>query len=263
MGLALSGCTLQTVTDNSLADPGIIGINAGAGFSVMIFMWMFPSLHIDTKFYRPLFAMMGGLLTAFFLYNFAKRDGRIRPAHFLLGGIGASAGFTAMMTILGTNINSSIYQMVQRWLVGNIWGTDWYQIKILLPCLLVLVPLLFWRVNVLDLLLLGEDSASALGVRVGQERRVLLFLSAALAASCVAVSGGIGFIGLVAPHIARRITEVRHRNLLLTSMLTGGILLVLADTVGRILFSGIEVPAGIVISILAAPYFLYLLHKQI
>ncbi|WP_432489921.1 FecCD family ABC transporter permease [Flavonifractor plautii] len=263
MGLALSGCTLQAVTDNSLADPGIIGINAGAGFSVMIFMWMFPSLHIDTKFYRPLFAMMGGLLTAFFLYNFAKRDGRIRPAHFLLGGIGASAGFTSMMTILGTNINSSIYQMVQRWLVGNIWGTDWYQIKILLPCLLVLVPLLFWRVNVLDLLLLGEDSASALGVRVGQERRVLLFLSAVLAASCVSVSGGIGFIGLVAPHIARRITGVRHRNLLLTSMLTGGILLVLADTVGRVLLSGIEVPAGIVISILAAPYFLYLLHKQI
>lgn len=263
MGLALSGCTLQAVTDNPLADPGIIGINAGAGFFVMLFMWMFPFLHIDTKLYRPVFAMAGGMLTAFMLYSFARRNGRIRPVHFLLCGIGISAGFTALMTILGTDINSSIYQMVQRWLVGNIWGTDWYQVEILLPCLIVLIPVLFCRVNVLDLLLLGEDSASALGVKVEWERKVLLFISAALAASCVSVSGGIGFIGLVAPHIARRLTGARHRSLLITSMLAGGILLVLADTVGRVLLSEVEIPAGIIVSILAAPYFLYLLHKQI
>lgn len=263
MGLALSGCTLQAVTDNPLADPGIIGINAGAGFFVMVFMWMFPSLHIDTKLYRPLFAMAGGLLTAFMLYRFARNNGRMRPAHFLLGGIGISAGFTALMTILGTDINSSIYQMVQRWLVGNIWGTDWYQVKMLLLCLIVFIPIFFCRMNVLDLLLLGEDSASALGVKVAQERKLLLFISAAAAASCVSVSGGIGFIGLVAPHIARRLTGTRHRNLLITSMLAGGILLVLADTAGRILLSETEIPAGIVVSILAAPYFLYLLYKQI
>ena len=111
--------------------------------------------------------------------------------------------------------------------------------------------------------MLGEDSAATLGVRVGRERKQLLFVAAALAASCVSVSGGIGFIGLVAPHIARRLTGARHRSLLLSSMLTGGILLVLADTVGRVLLSEIEIPAGIVISVLAAPYFLYLLHRQI
>lgn len=262
-GLALAGCVLQAVTDNPLADPGILGINSGAGFFVMLFMGMFPALHIDTKIYRPLFAMIGGVLTAFLLYSFARRNARIRPSHFLLGGIGISAGFSALMTILGTDINSSVYQMVQRWLVGNIWGTDWYQIEILIPYLIVLIPLLFSRVHILDLLLLGEDCAAALGVRVGRECKLLLFISATLAASCVSVSGGIGFIGLVAPHIARRLTGVRHRSLLLTSMLIGGILLVLADTVGRVLLSKIEIPAGIVISILAAPYFLYLLHRQI
>ena len=95
MGLALSGCTLQAVTDNPLADPGILGINSGAGFFVMLFMGLFPALHIDAKLYQPIFAMVGGLLTAFLLYSFARRNGKFRPTHFLLGGIGVAAGFSA------------------------------------------------------------------------------------------------------------------------------------------------------------------------
>ena len=109
MGLALSGCTLQAVTDNPLADPGILGINSGAGFFVMLFMGLFPALHIDAKLYQPVFAMVGGLLTAFLLYSFARRNGKIRPTHFLLGGIGVAAGFSALMTILGADMESSIY----------------------------------------------------------------------------------------------------------------------------------------------------------
>ena len=105
MGLALSGCTLQAVTDNPLADPGILGINSGAGFFVMLFMGLFPALHIDAKLYQPVFAMVGGLLTAFLLYSFARRNGKIRPTHFLLGGIGVAAGFSALMTIMGADIN--------------------------------------------------------------------------------------------------------------------------------------------------------------
>ncbi len=261
MGLALSGCALQTVTDNPLADPGILGINAGAGFFVMLFLGLFPALHIDTKFYRPIFALAGGLLVAALLYGFSWRRGRIRPAHFLLGGIGASAGFSALMTILGADLESSVYQLVARWLAGNLWGTSWYQVRILFPYLLVLTPLLFFRAREMDVLLLGEEAAASLGVSVGRERRRLLFLASALAASCVSVSGGISFIGLVAPHIARRLTGGRHLGLLSASMLTGGILLVLADTAGRVLLPGLEIPAGVVISILAAPYFLYLLRR--
>lgn len=263
MGLALSGCVLQAVSDNQLADPGILGINSGAGFSVMLFMSLFPALHLDGKLYQPLFAMVGGLVTAYLLYRFAKRGDRIRPAHFLLGGIGLSAGFTALMTIVGADMESSLYQMVSRWLVGNIWGTSWYQIGILLPYLVVLLPLLYSRMHVLDLLLLGDDAAASLGVQVERERKLLLFLAAALAASCVSVSGGISFIGLVAPHIARRLVGARHRLLLGASVLTGGILLVLADLLGRVLLGDVEIPTGIVTSVVAAPYFLYLLHKKI
>ena len=263
IGLALSGCVLQAVTDNPLADPGILGINSGAGFFVMLFMSLFPSLHIDSTVWQPLFAMAGGLAAAFLLYRFAWRNGKIRPTHLLLGGIGAAAGFSALMTIFGADMESSIYQMVSRWLVGNIWGTSWHQVAVLLPYLIVLIPLLLSRKNVLDLLLLGEDAASSLGVRVERERRLLLVAAVALAASCVSVSGGIGFIGLVAPHIARRLVGARHWALMPASMLTGGIVLVLADTLGRILLAGIEIPTGIVVSVLAAPYFLYLLHRRI
>jgi iron complex transport system permease protein len=263
MGLALSGCVLQAVTENPLADPGILGINAGAGFAVMLFLMLFPSLHIRTMIYQPLFAMAGGLLVAGILYAFSKRNGKLRPSYLLLGGIGVSAGFSALMLIMASDMENSSYQLVARWLAGNIWGTGWYQVKALLPYLLLLLPLLFTKANVLDLLLLGEDASLALGVKVERERRALLIIAVALASSCISVSGGIGFVGLVAPHMARKFVGGRHRVLLPASMLLGGLLLLLADTAGRSLFQQIEIPVGIVIAILAAPYFLYLLRKQV
>jgi iron complex transport system permease protein len=262
MGLALSGCTLQAVTENPLADPGILGINAGAGFSVMLFLSLFPSLHVSTMIYQPLFAMAGGLFVAALLYGFSKRHGKVRPDYMLLGGIGLTAGFSALMLIMGADMDNSSYQLVARWLAGNIWGSSWHQVRALIPYLLILIPLLFGRMNVLDLLLLGEEASLALGVRVEKERRTLLIIAVALAASCISVSGGIGFVGLVAPHMARRLVGARHRYLLPASMLMGGLFLLLADTMGRSLFQPIEIPVGIMISILAAPYFLYLLRKQ-
>ena len=262
MGLALSGCILQAVTENPLADPSILGINAGAGFTVMLFLSFFPSLHISTMLFQPLFAMAGGLLVAIILYGFAKRNGKLRPSWLLLGGIGVSAGFSALMLMMASDMENSSYQLVARWLAGNIWGTSWYQVKALIPYLLILFPLIFTRANILDLLLLGEDASLALGVRVERERRILLIVAVALASSCIAVSGGIGFVGLVAPHMARKIIGGRHGALLPASMLLGGLLVLLADTAGRSLFQPIEIPVGIVISVLAAPYFLYLLRRQ-
>ena len=193
MGLALSGCILQAVIVNQLADPGILGINAGAGFMVMLFLTLFPSLHISTMVHQPIFAMIGGLLVAWILYVFSKRNGKVRPSYLLLGGIGVSAGFTAIMTIMVSDMDNSSYQLVARWLSGNIWGTSWHQLKELIPYLLVLIPILFTKANVLDLLLLGEEASLALGVKVERERRILLIVPVALAVSCVSASGGISF----------------------------------------------------------------------
>lgn len=262
MGLALSGGILQAVTENPLADPGVLGINAGAGLSLMLFLSFFPSLHKSTLVFQPLFAFVGGLAATGILYWFSKRKGKIRPTYLLLGGIGVSAGFSSVMLIMAADMDNSSYQMAARWLSGNIWGTSWFQVKALLPYLLVLIPYLFTKAGILDLLLLGEEASLALAVRVERERRILLLVAVALAASCIAVGGGIGFVGLVAPHMARRFVGVRHRTLLPTSMLLGGLLLLLADTMGRSLFQPIEIPVGILISILAAPYFLILLRRQ-
>jgi iron complex transport system permease protein len=262
MGLALSGCTLQGLTENPLADPGILGINAGAGFMVILFNAFFPSLHLHARLYLPLFALAGGLLAAALLYGFSRRNGRVNPEYLLLGGIGASAGFSALMLVVGANMENNSFQSVARWMAGNLWGSGWYQVLTLLPWLLALTPLLFFRVNHIDLLPLGEKAARSLGLRVEQERRLLLFVAVGLAGSCISVSGGIGFVGLVSPHIARKLAGPRHIRLLPASMLTGGLLLLAADTAGRSLFQPIEIPAGIIVSVLAAPYFLYLLRGQ-
>jgi iron complex transport system permease protein len=263
MGLALSGCTLQAVTENPLADSGILGINAGAGFMVMIFQAFFPSLHLYSRLYLPVFALAGGLLAAAFLYGFARRDGRVKTGYLLLGGIGAQAGFSALMLVIGADMENNSYQSAARWMAGNIWGTSWRQVYTLFPYLLVLIPLLFTRAKNIDILALGEETARALGITVEKERRRLLFIAVSLAASCISVSGGIGFVGLVAPHIARKLAGACHTYLLAASMLTGGLLLLAADTAGRSLFQPIEIPAGIVISVLAAPYFLYLLRGEV
>ena len=117
IGLALSGCVLQAVTENPLADPGILGINAGAGFTVMLFLTLFPALHTSTMIYQPLFAMAGGLLAAVLLYVFSKRNGKVRPAYLLLGGIGLSAGFSSVMLIMAADMENSFWEKMSplRW----------------------------------------------------------------------------------------------------------------------------------------------------
>ena len=192
IGLALAGCVMQTVTGNPLADPGILGINAGAGFAVMLFLTFFPALHIRTMAYQPIFAIAGGLCTTGLLYLFAKRNGKLLPIYFLLGGIGLASLFSSFMLIMAANMDNSSYQLVARWLAGNIWGTSWHQVLALLPYMLILVPFLLTKSNILDILLLGENTAISLGIAVEREIRLLLIASVALTSACVSVSAAYG-----------------------------------------------------------------------
>ena len=148
-------------------------------------------------------------------------------------------------------LTECVRQLVARWLAGNIWGTSWHQVLALLPYMLILVPFLLTKSNILDILLLGENTAISLGIAVERELRLLLIASVALTSACVAVSGGIGFVGLVAPHMARRLIGGRHHALMPASMLLGALLLLLADTLGRSAFQPREIPVGIVISVLS------------
>lgn len=262
IGLALSGSVLQSVTGNVLADPGILGINAGAGIAVLLFLVFFPEMYAQSMEIIPIFAFIGGLSVLVFLYIFAYRNGKLSMKFFLTGGIGMAAGINAVMLILSTGLENSNFQMVSRWLVGSLWGTDWHHLKLLLLYLIVPVLFLLCYSRKIDIMLMGREAAIGLGVSVEREYSVLLFISVWLAAACVSVCGGVGFIGLVSPHIAKRLVGIRHCFLLPCAMMTGALICVLGDAVGRMVVQAIEIPVGIVVSVLSAPYFLYLLNKK-
>lgn len=261
-GLGLSGCIFQSVTRNPLSDPGILGINAGAGIAVLVFMVFFPQLHVDSMIFMPLFAFVGGMLVALFLYAFAFRGGRLSSTYFLLAGIGAAAGIHSAMLIMSTGLENSNFQMLSRWLVGSLWGTNWSHVFTLLPYLSILIPIVFSRARNMDVLILGNELAAGLGLRVERERRLLLFLAVGLSAACIAVCGGLSFVGLVSPHIAKRIIGARHRFILPASVFIGMLLCILSDAVGRVVIAPMELPVGVIVSVVSAPYFLYLLRKQ-
>lgn len=261
-GLAVAGCILQAITGNPLADSGMIGINAGAGLAVLIFLTYFSDLQISSMIFMPIFAFLGASAVAFFLYRFSTIYGKMSAHILLVAGIAMSAGISALMLIIGTNMESGSYQSVARWLAGSIWGTNWLYVKTLLPYLMILMPLVFSKAKIMDALTLGEDTAMSLGVYAQRERKVLLLFATALAAASISVSGGIGFIGLIAPHIARRLVGIRHHILLPVSALVGSLVLLSADTFARSAFQPWELPAGIIVSIIAAPYFLYLLQTK-
>lgn len=243
---------------------------AGGSFKVFVETVMSPAkasgvgmIMLEMRTPRALAAGLTGMAFALSgaVMQGITRNGKLLPIYFLLGGIGLASLFSSFMLIMAANMDNSSYQLVARWLAGNIWGTSWHQVLALLPYMLILVPFLLTKSNILDILLLGENTAISLGIAVEREIRLLLIASVALTSACVAVSGGIGFVGLVAPHMARRLIGGRHHALMPASMLLGALLLLLADTLGRSAFQPREIPVGIVISVLSAPYFLFLLRR--
>ncbi|CAI6068338.1 Iron-uptake system permease protein FeuC [Paenibacillus sp. JJ-100] len=261
-GLALSGCILQGVSRNALADPGILGINAGAGLMVMLFVSFFPTTTAAPIFLLPLLALVGACLAAFLIYILSYKKGEgILPTRMLLTGIGVAAGISSAMIVLTLRLSPEKYQFVATWLAGSIWGSNWKFVMALLPFIIVFVPLVLAKARVLNVLNLGDQTASGLGASVERERIVLLAAAAILAGACVSVSGGIGFVGLIGPHLARRLVGPKHQFLLPASALVGSLLVLVADTLGRVILQPSEIPAGILVAILGAPYFLYLLSR--
>lgn len=263
MALAVSGAILQGVSRNALADPGILGINAGAGLAVMLFISFFPSTTATPVFFLPFLAFVGAGLTAVLIYVLSyKRDEGISPIRLLLTGVAIAAGISAAMIVLTLRLSPENYQFVAVWMAGSIWGSNWKFVIALLPWILILLPIAFAKSRVLNTLNLGEMPATGLGLAIERERLILLAVAVGLAGASVSVSGGIGFIGLIAPHLARQLVGAKHQYLLPTAALVGSLLLITADTIGRWIIEPSEVPAGIVVAVIGAPYFLYLLAKS-
>ena len=262
MGLALSGCIIQGISKNPLADPGLLGINAGAGLMVILYVLFFGTQSFLSIFTLPFLALIGAGVSAISIYLLAYKKGEgIVPMRLILTGLGLQAGIVALTTVLVVKLDETQFNFVATWQAGSIWGSNWKFVLALLPWLILLLPYVMTKSRVLDVLNLGDEVAYSLGASVEKERRVLLAVSVTLAASCVAVSGSISFVGLIAPHLARRLVGPKHRILLPTCALTGAVLVSASDTVARVIVQPSEIPTGIMVAIIGAPYFLYLLAK--
>ncbi|MCR8642833.1 iron ABC transporter permease [Paenibacillus sp. N1-5-1-14] len=263
MALALSGAILQSITRNELADPGIIGINAGAGVAITVFFLYMPIDVASFAYMLPIVAFIGALATATIIYLFSyQKNAGLQPVKLVLTGIGFAMALSGVMMVLISSVERTKVDFIAKWIAGNIWGADWPFIWAILPWLIVLIPFTFYKANRLNLIAMNEPIAIGVGVQLAKERRVLLLTAVALAAAAVSVTGGIAFIGLLAPHIAKALVGPRHQLFLPVAILGGGFLLLLADTIGRQIVAPDGIPAGVMVALIGAPYFVYLLLKK-
>ncbi|WP_112182468.1 MULTISPECIES: iron ABC transporter permease [Paraliobacillus] len=261
--LAISGAILQGISRNGLADPGIIGINSGAGLVVLLIVVMKPTSTGVNPYILPLFALIGAALTALLIYLLAFKKGEgMTPTRLLLVGIAVSAGLSAVSIILTLRLNPNEYDFVLQWNLGNLYGGNWSFVLALLPWTLLLLPYVYYKSHVLNLLNLNDALGTSLGLSLEREKLYLLAVAVGLAASAVAIGGGIGFIGLMGPHIARKLVGPKHQFMLPVTALIGSLLVLTGDTIARSIMKYSELPAGIIITLIGAPYFLYLLIKS-
>lgn len=263
MGLAVSGAVFQTISKNELASPSLLGVNAGAALAVMLLIYGSSSATGLGIWQQPLAAVAGGALAAALVFFLSHRRGRMTSTYNLvLNGIAVTAGLHALQILLLVSLDPTRFQQVNTWLIGSIFGNSWTHVDILFFIVLTVLFFLLANHETLDLLALREETALGLGLRVNRTRFVLLMAAVVLASSCVAVGGSIGFVGLICPHIARRLVGVAHCRYLPVTALLGGILLVAADYTARIIIAPDEMLVGLVVSLIGAPYFLYILLRS-
>jgi iron complex transport system permease protein len=259
VGLALgcSGTIMQGLTRNPLADPGILGISAGAGLVAVTLIVVVQNVPAGII---PLAAFGGAVTVASLIYLLAWRGGD-SPIRLILVGIGLGAICGALTTLMITFGDIYDVQRALIWLTGSVYGRSWTEFWPLLPWIVVFVPLALLLARDLNALNLGEDVARGLGSPVAWRRGLLLLTAVALAAATVAAAGTIGFVGLMAPHIARRLVGPDHSGLLPTAGVIGALIVVAGDLVGRTIFAPIELPVGLITAIVGAPFFIYLLWR--
>ncbi|KOE65267.1 Fe(3+) dicitrate ABC transporter permease subunit FecD [Aggregatibacter actinomycetemcomitans] len=253
--LAISGVLVQSVVRNPLASPDILGINNAAGLVAIAILIFLPNLAF---YWIPLFAFIGGVLSFILLWVICGFN--FRPIRMAIIGVAISALWAAInhyvMLTNPVEINTAML-----WLTGSLWGRSWTYANVVLPWLFLLLPLPFIFCRDLDTLGLGENKAATLGVHVNKTQIFVLVLAVALSTTAVAICGPIAFLGLVAPHLARKLVGGRHRTLLPAALLIGALLLQISDILARVIDPPTELPAGILTAIIGAPYFFYLLMR--
>lgn len=254
--LSLSGAILQGVMRNPLAGPNIIGVSAGGGLAALILLVLFPEFY----YLAPIGAFIGALLATLFIYILAWKEGAL-PTRLILAGVAVSsllnAGINALMTFYPDRVAGVI-----SFMVGGLSATTWIQVKMILPYAILGTILVLLLPTKLNVLMLGDEIATGLGLNVERTRFIFIILSSLLAGAAVSVVGLLGFVGLMVPHIARLFIGSDYRYLFPGAIFLGGTVVMLCDTVARVLFSPMEIPVGIIMSALGAPFFLFLLRKK-
>lgn len=254
--LSVSGAILQGIMRNPLASPNIIGVSSGGGFFALVILILFPSYY----YLVPIGAFMGALFATFFIYTLAWKEG-ILPTRLVLAGVAVSSLFGA-----GTNALMIFYpdrvQGVLGFMVGGLSAIVWKDVRMILPYTLLGIALILFMPNQLNILMLGDEVATGLGIKVERTRLLLIVISSLLAGAAVSVVGLLGFVGLIVPHMAKLFIGSDYRYLLPGTILLGGAMVMICDTLSRILFAPMEIPVGIIMSVLGAPFFLYLLRKK-
>ncbi len=257
--LALSGLIVQGIIRNPLASPDVIGVTSGASvFAVLFLTYLSDSIGIQ---WTPIFAILGAIITFLIIYLFSLHPA-ITGNRIVLIGIGlASLANAQVMYILVTS-NSFTSERAYLWLTGSLYGANWLQTISILVTFIVLFFLIMWSKRKFELYSYGDTVAQQLGLNLKRFRILFLFFSALLCGLSVSVAGGIGFIGLLTPHISRRIVRHHTSLLFITTACIGAILVVVADWIARIAFQPLDIPVGVFTSGIGAPFFIYLLIKN-
>ena len=258
VGLAIAGTITQGITRNPLAAPGIIGVNAGATLAAVSLIILLPNAPVSLL---PFAAFGGALAIAILIYLLAWQ-GDSSPVRLILVGIGFSLIASALTDIMITFGEINTVSQALVWLAGSVYGRSWSQVVALLPWIVIFGLMALLLTRELNTLNLGDEVARGLGSRVEWQRGLLLLTGVALAGASVATAGAVGFVGLMSPHLGRQLVGASHEGLLPVSAMMGGMLVVVADLLGRVLFAPLELPCGIITAAIGAPYFVYLLISQ-
>lgn len=255
-GLGLSGMLVQGVIRNPLASPDLLGISSGAGLAATVLFVLFPNAPV---YCLPMAALFGGIVAALVILLIGYQL-QPTPAHLALIGIAISAflasGIDFLMIVNPIEINTAMV-----WLTGSLWGRNWTQVPYIWVTLSVMLPVALWLAWRLDVIGLGEDSATSLGIEPKKVQLFALMSSVILASISVSVCGTISFVGLLAPHLARMLFGHNHKLLAPSAALLGALMVLLADTLARGIDPPLELPAGVLTSLIGAPYFIFLLQR--
>ncbi|MGX7024847.1 FecCD family ABC transporter permease [Vagococcus hydrophili] len=263
IGMGISGVIMQSLLKNDMASPGTLGISSGSGLFVLIYLVVFHSESVFASYALPILSFIGGILSALLIFFLSyKRNKEMSPTTLILTGVAVGSGYSALTTMLSLRMDERQMEFMQKWQAGNLWGDDWVYLKVLIPWITILVIYSIYKSQVLNAIHLGDETAKGLGVSVKKEFIVLMLVAVALSSGSVALGGNFFFVGMIAPHIARKIVGANHFYVLPASGLIGAIIILLADTITRSLSLGSDIPTGIVITVLSTPYFLYLLSKS-